>query len=99
MSGEVARRWQSLTDAANGRVRFGAVGVRDPDYPCEAYDARGYQGAGPCMSDGHYECANCSQLSPEAPRFTQDREGRVMRLRWFWARPRSWPALTPEQLL
>jgi len=42
----------------------------------------GRRGAtGRCASDGHYECARCSHLSPEADRFTRDRDGRADRLR------------------
>lgn len=51
--------------------RFGTVGVRDPDGICEAFDGRGFDGSGRCMSDGHYLCAECSQLSPNAERFEQ----------------------------
>lgn len=83
--------WENLRRYVNGQpplLLFGAVGVRDPDNPCESYDARGYDGSGRCDSDGHYECVNCSHLSPKAPRFDQDREGRVARLRLFWRRER-----------
>lgn len=81
--------WNELVAFVNGRTLFGQVGVRDPDNPCDSYDAAGYNGLGSCMSDGHYECANCSWLSPEAPRFTQDLAGRAYRLRLFWSRPRA----------
>lgn len=81
--------WEALYRAVNGLPGvFGAVGVRDPDYPCEAYDAQGYDGTGKCDSDGHYECKNCSHLSPDAPRFQND-GGRGDRLRLYWARPRA----------
>jgi hypothetical protein len=81
--------WAELVHFVNGRApHVGQPGVRDPDYPCAEYDARGYDGCGKCHSDGHYECKNCSHLSPSAPRFTQDLMGRADRLRLFWARPR-----------
>lgn len=86
---DVLLRWEALRRAVNNLPPFfGQVGVRDPDFPCEDYDSKGYQGDGRCESDGHYECTNCSKLSPDAPRFTQDDEGRRNRLRLFWARPR-----------
>ena len=79
--------WNILRDSVNGRTTFGAPGVRDPEYPCEEYDALGYNGQGECMSDGHYECTGCSHLSPAASRFEEyGREGRRDRLRLFWAR-------------
>lgn len=82
--------WENLRRFVNSEPPlFGTAGVRDPDYPCDAYDARGYQGDGSCDSDGHYECKNCSKLSPGAPRFTQDRAGRGDRLRLYWARRRT----------
>ncbi len=52
--------------------RLGTPGVRDPDGICEAFDGRGYDGYGKCESDGHYLCVECSQLSPEAPRFAEN---------------------------
>jgi hypothetical protein len=81
--------WGNLVDAVNGRVSFGAVGVRDPEYPCSEYTATSYDGSGQCLSDGHYECKNCLHLSPDAPRFTQDRDGRRDRLLLFWRRNAS----------
>jgi len=47
----------------------GTVWLRDPQSPCTEYDGKGYDGTGHCQSDGHYECLNCSQLAPDAPRF------------------------------
>jgi hypothetical protein len=80
--------WHDLVEKINGRPgAFGFSGVRDPENPCDHYDARGYSGHGNCLSDGHYECTGCSHLSPEAPRF-QSRDGRGDRLRLFWARAR-----------
>jgi hypothetical protein len=59
--------------AVNDRApRLGTIGVRDPDGPCEAFDGKGYDGGGRCMSDGHYLCTECSELSPEAPRFAEN---------------------------
>jgi hypothetical protein len=80
--------WENLCRFVNGAPPlFGTVGVRDPDYLCEEYDALGYDGSGKCLSDGHYECVNCSKLAPNAPRFEND-GGRGDRLRLFWLRPR-----------
>ncbi len=41
------------------------------------------------MSDGHYLCVECSELSPESPCFTQDRDGRRERLLLFWRRRKT----------
>lgn len=71
---------------------FGAVGVRDPEYPCDAFDGAGYDGSGNCRSDGHYMCKECSRLSPDAPRFTNDRDGRRDRLRLYFAHVSQRPA-------
>jgi hypothetical protein len=64
--------WQQLYENANGRTVFGQVGVRDPEYPCVGFDAKGYSGNGDCESDGHYMCMKCSKLSKEADRFTEN---------------------------
>lgn len=81
--------WSALVRFVNSRQRVGDIGVRDPDYPCAGYDGRGYDGRGECRSDGHYECVNCSELSPQAPRFEEyGRDGRRDRLLLFWRRPR-----------
>lgn len=80
--------WNELYANVNGRTRLGQVGVRDPDGICEVFDGRGYDGSGRCSSDGHYLCVECSELSPEAPRFVEyGRAGRADRLRLFWSRP------------
>jgi hypothetical protein len=86
ISQAVAQRWNELHAVVNGRTTFGQVGVRDPENPCENFDAAGYDGCGVCYSDGHYMCTECSKLSPDAPRFTQSRDGRGYRLRLFWKR-------------
>ena len=81
--------WENLRRFVNAEPPlFGEPGVRDPDNVCESYDGKGYDGRGDCDSDGHYECTNCSLLSPDAPRFSQDRGGRADRLRLFWGRKR-----------
>jgi len=67
---ELPASWRALIEEVNGRASFGAVGVRDPQFPCEGYDGKGYAGHGRCDSDGHYMCLRCSHLSPTAPRFT-----------------------------
>jgi hypothetical protein len=79
--------WSALVDEVNGRTSLGQPGVRDPEGICEAFDGLGYDGSGTCKSDGHYMCAECSLLSPEASRFTERDGGRRDRLRLFWARP------------
>lgn len=84
----VVGNWEALRRFVNSKPPFGTigtVGIRDDDNPCEGYDGRGYDGRGTCDSDGHYECGNCSLLSPNAPRF-QNEGGRADRLRLFWGR-------------
>ena len=88
MATALAQRWNELYAAVNGRTTLGQVGVRDPENPCEAFDGRDYDGTGRCASDGHYLCTECSHLAPDAPRFTQCRDGRRDRLRLFWRRKR-----------
>lgn len=85
---DVSLRWEVLYRFVNGKPPlFGTEGVRDPAYQCEEFDARGYDGTGRCLSDGHYMCVECSHLSPNAPRFEEfGRAGRADRLRLFWAR-------------
>lgn len=81
------QEWNQLFDFVNGRTTFGTVGVRDPDNQCEGFDGLGYSGRGNCMSDGHYMCKECSELSPQASCFEEyGRDGRRDRLRLFWAR-------------
>lgn len=85
----VVARWNELADHVNGRATVGQVGVRDPEYPCEAFDGHGYDGTGACMSDGHYLCVDCSHLTPNAPRFEEHgRGGRRDRLLLYWRRKR-----------
>lgn len=85
---EALLRWESLVRFVNDRPPLiGTVGVRDPEYPCELFDGKGYDGRGDCDSDGHYLCVECSLLSPESPRFTEyGRDGRRDRLRLYWRR-------------
>ena len=78
--------WAVLEAAVNGRPVIGMPGVRDPEYPCEEFDGRGYDGNGRCDSDGHYVCVECSHLAPDALRFTESRAGRGDRLLLFWRR-------------
>jgi hypothetical protein len=64
--------WEVLRRQLNGEPGYeGLPGFRSAEYPCEVFDGRGYDGTGGCMSDGHYLCVECSELSPEAPRFTE----------------------------
>lgn len=87
---EAMRRWGQLVRHVNGVETVGTPGVRDPDNLCESYDGLGYQGHGSCLSDGHYECTNCSHLSPDAPRFHEyGQDGRRDRLLLFWRRTRE----------
>ena len=86
MTATALSRWNELVAFVNNMTTVGQVGVRDPDSPCEAFDSRGYDGTGDCDSDGHYMCTECSRLSPDAPRFTNDRDGRADRLRLYWRR-------------
>jgi hypothetical protein len=81
-------RWEQLRRAVNDLPGlFGTAGVRDPEHPCADFNGRGYDGTGNCLSDGHYECARCSHLAPNAPRFEEHgRDGRRDRLRLFWTR-------------
>ena len=80
--------WEVLRRAVNGERGFvGMPGMRDPDGVCALFDGRGYNGRGACHSDGHYLCVECSELSPDAPRFQEyGRAGRADRLRLFLAR-------------
>jgi hypothetical protein len=81
--------WENLYRFVNSKSPlFGTVGVRDPDALCEEFDGKHYDGQGSCESDGHYLCIECSKLSPEAPRFSNDDAGRGDRLRLYWARSR-----------
>jgi hypothetical protein len=85
---EALKQWEDLVRFVNSAPpRFGAPGVRDPDYPCEVFDGDGYNGRGDCLSDGHYLCEECSHLSPKASRFGGI-EGRSDRLLLFWGRKR-----------
>lgn len=82
--------WACLVAEVNGRTFVGQPGVRDPEYPCEEFDGRGYDGSGQCDSDGHYMCVECSNLASDAPRFQEyGRDGRADRLRLFWRRRRA----------
>jgi|GEM_PF-2098812 len=80
--------WETLRRSVNGESGLiGTPGIRDPDGVCESFDGKGYTGRGTCHSDGHYLCVECSELSPDAPRFHEHgRAGRADRLRLFWAR-------------
>lgn len=81
--------WGELVENVNDRTFLGQVGVRDPDGICESFDRAGYNGRGTCQSDGHYLCVECSELAPDAYRFTEHgRAGRGDRLRLYWRRPR-----------
>lgn len=75
--------WANLIERLNGRAGFiGTAGVRDPEHPCEVFDGEGYDGGGDCLSDGHYLCVECSELSPDAPRFQEyGAAGRLDRIR------------------
>lgn len=71
-------QWRWLEAELNGRELVGMRGVRDPESPCDGFDGRGFDGHGRCDSDGHYLCVECSELSADAPRFTEyGEEGRA----------------------
>lgn len=65
--------WRELTARVNGETLFGVAGVRDPDYPCDAFDPVAdidwlgvritAPGNGQCDADGHYLCRGCRELS------------------------------------
>lgn len=64
--------WASLIRALNDAPPMcGDAGVRDPEYPCDAFDPLPDRvkptGRGDCMGDGHYMCRECSMLSAESP--------------------------------
>jgi hypothetical protein len=74
--------WADLEAAINGRVVFGAAGVRDPEARCaefapvEQIDWLGRYvtapGTGDCRSDGHYLCLGCQHLSGQSRFFHED---------------------------
>ena len=79
--------WEVLRRSVNGEHGYeGTPGVRSPEYPCELFDGRGYDGSGDCHSDGHYLCTECSQLSPDAPRFVEPYAGPSGHRRRFFGR-------------
>ena len=53
------QRFQWLADELNGRRVFGAPGVRDPDFVCDAFDPG--EPGGDCSTDGHYLCDECKE--------------------------------------
>lgn len=60
--------WDALVRALNEYPpRVGDAGIRDPEYPCAAFDPLPDRvkptGDGDCHGDGHYMCRECSQLS------------------------------------
>jgi hypothetical protein len=80
--GDALEQWATLVRFVNDAQTVGDPGVRDPENPCSVYDGDGYNGDGNCVSDGHYECVNCSRLSPDAPRFQEyGAAGRLDRIR------------------
>lgn len=82
--------WEELRRFVNDEPGYeGTPGVRSVEYPCDAFDGRGYDGTGACMSDGHYLCTECSLLAPEAPRFTEPGRG---------IRGRPYSAIAPGRL-
>lgn len=85
------QEWRELEGEVNGRRRFGAAGVRDPDHPCELFapvpdiDWLGLRvaanGNGMCDSDGHYLCGGCAELSRSA---WEERTGETHTSRRTW---------------
>lgn len=79
--------WEELCRFVNGEPGYeGTPGIRSTEYPCELFNGRGYDGTGACMSDGHYLCVECSELSPEAPRFTEPYSGPTGHNRRYFGR-------------
>lgn len=59
-----ADRWRVLVEDVNGRRAVGSPGVRDPAFPCGAYEPG--EPDGDCEADGHYLCRGCVRLDVEA---------------------------------
>ena len=53
------QRWEWLVASVNGRGTIGQPGVRDPEYPCEAFEPGDPEPDATCMTDGHYMCNEC----------------------------------------
>jgi len=71
MTAHTLLAWAELEAMANGRSFVGMTGVRDPETPCDqfvsAYSAgedRPFDGS--CMTDGHYLCKECPNMSRAA---------------------------------
>lgn len=74
---ELPPEWVALVRTLNDYPpRMYDVGVRDPDYPCSAFDPLpdGVKpmGGGDCMGDGHYLCRECSQFSAASERWPSE---------------------------
>lgn len=63
----------------------GVKGIRDSDYPCEAFDPfePGYKPNGDCDTDGHYLCIECRNLNPRSEYAHED----CQCARWNWVGP------------
>jgi len=63
--------WNQLVASVNGTTTIGTTGVRDPDYPCEGFNAVGaafhqvteFSTMNRCETDGHYMCTECTEIS------------------------------------
>lgn len=66
-------RWNELVAEVNGVTTIGQAGVRDPEYPCEAFRPVGrafeqvteadIHAGNTCETDGHYMCTECTEIS------------------------------------
>jgi hypothetical protein len=49
-------------------TRYGAAGIRDPDFPCDEFEDGTFgEGNGNCDSDGHYLCNHCTKRKRHEP--------------------------------
>lgn len=55
----VPKTWASLVAQINGNL-VGAEGVRDPEFPCDAFVPG--KPEGDCETDGHYMCDECTRM-------------------------------------
>jgi hypothetical protein len=69
MISEIPPVWRDLYEEINGRD----PNTRDPGSPCEAWEqVASPDGSGDCMTDGHYMCVECKNISLVALRRKRD---------------------------
>ena len=61
----------------SSRKRHPMDGIRDPEFPCEAFVYGRPDGSGSCMSDGCYLCIECVELSLESTAHGDDLIGTI----------------------